>query len=45
MARAAENFVRVTPQAQPGQDAVVYAERHALYRDLYPALAPLFPRM
>lgn len=45
VAEAAETFVRVTPQAQPGPDAAAYAERHALYRELYPALAPLFPRM
>lgn len=37
--------VRVTPMAAPGPDAPIYAERHALHRDLYPALAPLFPRM
>lgn len=37
--------VSVTPLAQPGPDREVYAERHALHRELYPALAPLFPRM
>jgi xylulokinase len=45
VAEAAEAFVRVTPQAQPGPEADAYAERHALYRELYPALSPLFPRM
>ena len=38
-------FVRATPVAAPGPDAAAYAEGHALYRDLYPALAPLFRRM
>ena len=30
--------------AEPGPDGARYAEAHRLYRDLYPALAPLFPR-
>jgi xylulokinase len=42
---AAGALVRVTPVAQPGQDVSVYAEAHAVYRDLYPALAPSFKRM
>jgi xylulokinase len=42
---AVERAVRVTPLAEPGPDAGAYAERHAVYRELYPALAPLFPRM
>ena len=29
---------RVTPVASPGPDAAAYAERHAVYRELYPAL-------
>jgi len=37
--------VRVTPVAAPGPDAALYVERHAVYRDLYPALAPTFPRL
>ena len=37
-------FVRVTPAASPGPDAARYAEAHAAYRDLYPALAPSFHR-
>jgi xylulokinase len=45
VAEAAEAFVRVTPMARPGAEAATYAERHVLYRELYPALAPLFPRM
>ena len=42
---AAEALVSVTPVAQPGQDASVYADAHAVYRELYPALAPTFKRM
>ena len=37
-------FVRVTPTAAPGPDAPRYAEVHAAYRELYPALAPTFHR-
>ena len=36
--------VTVTPVASPGPDAATYAERHAAYRELYPALAPTFHR-
>ncbi len=42
---ACSALVVATPSAEPGPDAAAYAEAHALYRDLYPALAPLFPRM
>jgi hypothetical protein len=42
---AADALVSTTPAAVPGPDASVYAEAHAVYRELYPALAPLFPRM
>jgi xylulokinase len=42
---AVERAVHVTPLAEPGADVDAYAGRHAVYRDLYPALAPLFPRM
>ena len=42
---AASACVTATPVAWPGPDAAVYAEAHAIYRDLYPALAPLFHRM
>ena len=42
---AVERSVSVTPLADPGPDAKAYAERHAVYRELYPALAPLYPRM
>ncbi|MGH2444749.1 MAG: xylulokinase [Candidatus Limnocylindria bacterium] len=38
-------LVRATPAAEPGPDSRVYAERHAVYRDLYPALRPIFPRL
>jgi xylulokinase len=37
-------FVRVSPAASPGQDAARYAAAHAAYRELYPALAPIFHR-
>ena len=42
---AADAVVRVTPVAEPGPDAAAYGERHAVYRTLYPALAPTFPRL
>jgi xylulokinase len=42
---ATQSVVRVTPVASPGPDAAVYAERHAVYRDLYPALRETFPRL
>jgi len=42
---ATESVVRVTPVASPGPDAEVYAERHAIYRELYPALRETFPRL
>jgi xylulokinase len=38
-------FVSATPVAAPGPDAARYGEGHGVYRDLYPALAPLFRRM
>ncbi|MEK6720199.1 MAG: xylulokinase [Chloroflexota bacterium] len=41
---AAGAFVTATPVAVPGPDAARYAEAHALYRGLYPALAPTFRR-
>jgi xylulokinase len=40
---AAEANVHTTPVASPGEDAGRYREAHARYRDLYPALSPLFP--
>jgi xylulokinase len=42
---ATEALVSATPVASPGPDAGRYAEAHAIYRDLYPALAPIFPRL
>ncbi len=42
---ATHQLVHVAPVAEPGADASAYAEAHAIYRDLYPALAPIFPRM
>jgi xylulokinase len=39
---AADGLVRATPVASPGPDAGRYATAHALYRGLYPALAPTF---
>jgi xylulokinase len=38
-------LVTADPVAEPGPNASVYAEAHAVYRDLYPALAPSFRRM
>jgi xylulokinase len=42
---ATDAVVRVTPVASPGPAAPVYAERHAVYRELYPALRETFPRL
>lgn len=42
---AGDAWVRAMPAAAPGVDADRYAEAHALYRDLYPALAPTFHRI
>jgi xylulokinase len=42
---AAGGLVTATPVALPGPDAALYREAHAVYRDLYPALKGLFPRM
>jgi xylulokinase len=42
---AAAELVTATPTAAPGADAPRYAEVHAIYRELYPALAPTFPRL
>jgi xylulokinase len=45
VAEAVERAVHVEPLAEPGPEAALYAERHALHRELYPALAALYPRM
>jgi len=42
---AADALVTATPVASPGPAVPAYAERHALYRELYPALRDLFPRL
>jgi xylulokinase len=39
---AADSWVHATPAATPGGDAERYAEAHARYRELYPALAATF---
>ena len=41
---AAATLVHATPVAAPGPDTPHYADVHAVYRDLYPALAPTFHR-
>jgi len=41
---ACASWITVTPAAAPGPDAAAYAEGHRVYRDLYPALAPIFHR-
>jgi xylulokinase len=41
---AVERSVKVAPLADPGPATEQYAERHALYRELYPALAPIYAR-
>jgi len=38
-------LVVATPAAEPGPDTRAYAEAHAVYRDLYPVLAPSFRRI
>ena len=42
---ATSALVTATPVAAPGPDAPAYVEAHAIYRDLYPALAPSFRRL
>ena len=42
---AADALVQVTPVANPGSDGARYRETHAVYRELYPALAPSFHRL
>jgi xylulokinase len=41
---ATDAWVATTVVASPGPDAGAYRERHAAYRDLYPALAATFHR-
>ena len=42
---AAGSLVSATVVATPGPDVARYADAHAIYRDLYPALAPSFHRL
>jgi len=42
---AAGRLVTATPTAAPGPDEPRYVEAHAVYRELYPALAPIFRRL
>jgi xylulokinase len=42
---ATQKVVTTTSAAIPGPDVARYAAIHAAYRELYPALAPLFPRL
>lgn len=41
---AAASLVRTSPVAAPGSARSAYADAHATYRELYPALAPVFHR-
>lgn len=41
---AADKMVRVEPGSRPGDDSEIYASIHGRYRELYPALKPLFHR-
>ena len=41
---ASSALVIPSPAAQPGRDRGRYREAHAAYRDLYPALVPIFHR-
>ncbi|HEX5826897.1 MAG TPA: xylulokinase [Candidatus Limnocylindrales bacterium] len=42
---AADALVTTTPMATPSGDRARYAELHAVYRGLYPALAPSFAKL
>ena len=44
VATATEALVRIMPSASPGPASPAYADAHATYRELYPALAPVFHR-
>jgi xylulokinase len=41
---ACQSSITVRPSAEPGPDVPAYREAHAVYRELYPALAPIFHR-
>jgi xylulokinase len=42
---ATHAVVIATPMASPGSNGAAYADAHATYRELYPALAPTFHRL
>lgn len=42
---AVDALVSSSPAAAPGRDSAGYAAAHAIYRELYPALAPTFHRL
>jgi xylulokinase len=42
---ATRALVQVSPSESPGADAAAYGAAYPVFRDLYPALAPLFPRL
>jgi xylulokinase len=44
VAAATQALVRTSPVASPGPERVAYAEAHATFRELYPALRDFFPR-
>jgi len=44
VATATQGLVRTMPSASPGPGSAAYADAHAVYRELYPALAPVFHR-
>jgi len=44
VAAGSEALVRTTPVATPGPQRSAYADAHAAFRELYPALAPTFHR-
>jgi xylulokinase len=41
---ACQAAITVSPSAEPGPSVPAYRDAHAVYRDLYPALAPTFHR-
>jgi hypothetical protein len=42
---AAAAWIAATPVAAPSADAPALAAAHATYRELYPALASVFPKL
>jgi xylulokinase len=45
VAEACAAAVTLTDRVEPGPDREVYADYYEIYRDLYPALAPVFKRV